>query len=137
MAPGFAPDGGRDPRISLDSYRPPQAGQPPASKVLSHQGLPSSKRTSFKTGFTFFFFFICTFHDQCITRTNSFRTKPQHRVSWRHPRSKHWHQLDLILVRRAAIKSVLHTRSYRSADCDTDHSLVCCKIRYRPLLGVL
>ena len=74
---------------------------------------------------------LCTFHDLCIT--NSFvRTKSQHKVSWRHPRSKHWHQLDLILVRRAAIKNVLHTRSYHSADCDTDHSLVCCKIRMQP-----
>ena len=53
-------------------------------------------------------------------------------VSWRHPRSKRWHQLDLILVRRTAIKNVLHTRSYHSADCDTDHSLVCCKVRLHP-----
>ena len=30
----------------------------------------------------------------------------------------HWHQLDLIIVRQAALKSVLHTRSYHSADCD-------------------
>ena len=37
-----ASDGGRDFRISLDSYRPPQAGQPPASKVLSRHSLPSS-----------------------------------------------------------------------------------------------
>ncbi|PFX21557.1 hypothetical protein AWC38_SpisGene13952 [Stylophora pistillata] len=60
------------------------------------------------------------------------RTKPQHKVSWRHLRSKHWHQLDLILVRRTTIKNVLHTRSYHSADCDTDHSLVCCKVRLHP-----
>ena len=58
---------------------------------------------------------LCTFHDLCITNS-----------LW------HWHQLDLILVRRAAIKNVLHTRSYHSADCDTDHSLVCCKIRMQP-----
>ena len=70
---------------------------------------------------------LCTFHGLCIT--NFSRTKPQHKVSWRHPRSKHWHQLDLILVRRAAIKNVLHTRSYHSADCDTDHSSVFFKIR--------
>ena len=38
----------------------------------------------------------------------------------------------LILVSRAAIKNVLHTGSYHSADCDTDHSLVCCKIRLQP-----
>ena len=74
---------------------------------------------------------LCTFHDLCITNS-FFRTKPQHNVSWRHPRSKHWHQLDLILVRRAAVNNVLHTRSYHSADCDTDHSFVCCKIRMQP-----
>ncbi|XP_076052811.1 uncharacterized protein LOC143032227 [Oratosquilla oratoria] len=53
-------------------------------------------------------------------------------VSWCHPRSKHWHQLDLILIRRSNIKLVQITRTYHSADCDTDHSLVCCKIRFQP-----
>ena len=74
---------------------------------------------------------FCTLHHLCITNTY-FNTKPQHRVSWRHPRSKHWHQLDLILVRRPALKSILITRSFHSADCDTDHSLVCCKMRTKP-----
>ena len=74
---------------------------------------------------------LCTYHNLCITNS-FFKTKPQHKVSWRHPRSKHWHQLDLILVRRTCIKNVLHTRSYHSADCDTDHSLVCCKIKLQP-----
>ena len=58
---------------------------------------------------------LCTFHYLCITNS-FFHTKPPHKVSWRHSRSKHWHQLDLILVRRAAIKNVLHTRSYHNAD---------------------
>ena len=71
---------------------------------------------------------LCTYHDPCIANSY-FRTKPQHTVSWRNPRSKHWQHLDLILVRRAALKNVLHTRSYHSADCNTDHSLVCCTIR--------
>ena len=71
---------------------------------------------------------LCVLHNLCITNS-FFKTKPQHKVSWRHPHSKHWHQLDLILVRHAAIKNVLHTHSYHSADCNTDHSLVCCKIR--------
>ena len=73
---------------------------------------------------------LCTFHDMCIT--NSFLTKPQHKVLWKYSGSKHWHQLDLIAVRRAAIKNVLHTHSYHSAGCDTDHSLVFCKIRMQP-----
>ena len=74
---------------------------------------------------------LCTFHNLCFTNS-FFHTKPQHKVSFRHACSKHWHQLDLILVRRATIKNVLHTRSYHSAHCDTDQSLVCCKIRMQP-----
>lgn len=35
----------------------------------------------------------------------------QHRVSWRYPRSNHWHQLDLILARRSCLPSVQITRS--------------------------
>ena len=74
---------------------------------------------------------LCTYHDLFIANSY-FRTKPQHTASWIHPRSKHWHQLDLNLFRRAALKNVLHTCSYHSADCNTDHSLVCCKIRLQP-----
>ena len=73
---------------------------------------------------------FCTYHGLCIT--HSFKPKFLHKVSWRHPRSKHWHQLDLILVRRAAIKTIPHAWSYYSADCDTDHSLVFCKIKLTP-----
>ena len=53
-------------------------------------------------------------------------------MSWRYPRSKQWHQLDLILARRALLKNFLVTRSYHSADCDTDHSIVCSKLRLEP-----
>ena len=67
---------------------------------------------------------LCTFHDLCITNT-FFSTKPQHRVSWRHPRSKHWHQLDFVITRRSLLSHVLITCTSHSADCDTDHSLVC------------
>ena len=52
----------------------------------------------------------------------------QHRVSWRYPRSNHWHQLDLILTRRSCLPSVQITRSYQSADCDTDPLLVCSQV---------
>ena len=74
---------------------------------------------------------MCSYHDLSITNS-FFQTKPQHKVSWRHPRSKHWHQLDLIITRRSALKGVLLTRTFHSADCDTDHSLVCCKMRLQP-----
>lgn len=74
---------------------------------------------------------MCSHHDLCITNTY-FQCKPQHKVSWRHPRSKHWHQLDMIITKRSALKTVLNSRSYHSADCDTDHALVRCKIRFEP-----
>uniref|UniRef100_A0ABM5FF36 Uncharacterized protein n=1 Tax=Pogona vitticeps TaxID=103695 RepID=A0ABM5FF36_9SAUR len=73
---------------------------------------------------------FCCYYGLCVSNT-FFNTKLQHRVSWRHPRSKHWHQLDLILTRRSSLASVTITRSYQSADCDTDHSLVCSRVKLR------
>ena len=49
-----------------------------------------------------------------------------------HPRSKNWHQLDLIISRREHLNNIRTTRAYHSADCDSDHSLVCTKIQLRP-----
>ena len=74
---------------------------------------------------------FCCHPNLCITNT-FFNTKPQHKVSWRHPRSNHWHQLDLILTRRSDLPSVKLTRTYHSADCDTDHSMVGCRIKISP-----
>ncbi|XP_037804032.1 uncharacterized protein LOC119598476 [Penaeus monodon] len=74
---------------------------------------------------------LCSYQDLCITNT-FFATKPHRRVSWRHPRSRHWHQLDLVITRRPSLNCVLTTRSYHSADCDTDHSMVGSKIRLQP-----
>ena len=71
---------------------------------------------------------FCCYYGLCVTNT-FFNTKLQHRVSWRHPRSKHWHQLDLILTRRSSLPSTTITCSYQSADCDTDYSLVCCRVK--------
>ena len=46
-------------------------------------------------------------------------------MPWRHHWSPHWHQLDPVI-------GVLHTRCYNSADCDTDHSLIASKVRWKP-----
>ncbi|XP_037804507.1 uncharacterized protein LOC119598887 [Penaeus monodon] len=74
---------------------------------------------------------LCSYHDLCITNM-FFATKPHRRVSWRHPRSRHWHQLDLVITRRPSLNCVLTTCSYHSADSDTDHSMVGSKIRLQP-----
>ena len=74
---------------------------------------------------------LCSYRKLSVSNT-FFNTKPRHRVSWMHPRSHHWYPLDLIITRRAQLQSVLTTRRYHSADCDTDHSLVRSKVRLRP-----
>uniref|UniRef100_H3A5L3 Endonuclease/exonuclease/phosphatase domain-containing protein n=1 Tax=Latimeria chalumnae TaxID=7897 RepID=H3A5L3_LATCH len=69
---------------------------------------------------------FCTQNQLCITNSY-FAGKGCHKVSWRHPRSGHWHQLDLVIVKRKDLPSVQKTRTFHSADCDTDHSLIISK----------
>ena len=71
---------------------------------------------------------LCASHNLCVTNT-FFEGKISRKTSWKHPRSGNWHQLDLVLTRLSSLKEILHTRSYQSAECDTDHSLVGCKVR--------
>ena len=74
---------------------------------------------------------FCCFHDLCVIITN-FQNKDRHVASWRHPRSNHWHQLDLVITRADSINNVCNTRAYHSADCDTDHSLVASWVKVAP-----
>ncbi|CAG9138444.1 unnamed protein product [Plutella xylostella] len=71
---------------------------------------------------------LCATHQLCVTNTY-FKNKPAHKVSWKHPRSGHWHQLDLIITRRRDLRDTLNSRAYHSAICDTDHALVIAKTR--------
>lgn len=70
---------------------------------------------------------LCCYHDLSVANTFTNAKLPQ-KVSWQHPRSKHWHQIDLILIKHSSLKLITYTRTLQSADCDTDHSLVCCKL---------
>ena len=70
---------------------------------------------------------FCT--EQQFVITNSiFQQKDSLKTTWMHPRSKHWHLIDYILVRQRDLKDVLHTRVMPSAECHTDHRLVRCKL---------
>lgn len=44
----------------------------------------------------------------------------------------HRYQLDNVIVKHISLKFVLCTRTYHSADCVTDHSIVLSKIRLLP-----
>ena len=53
----------------------------------------------------------CTEHQLSITNT-FFQHKSAHKYSWMHPRSKHWHLIDL------------DTRAMRGESCSTDHIMI-------------
>ena len=74
---------------------------------------------------------LCAQFQLYITGT-FFADKHHRKVSWRHPRSRHWHQLDHIITRRHDLPDVNHTRTFHSANCDTDHSFVCSKFKLTP-----
>ena len=51
--------------------------------------------------------------DNSLSITNTFYNgNDRHKVSWRHPRSGHWHQIDFVITRRDTIGLVKSTRSY-------------------------
>ena len=74
---------------------------------------------------------LWSYHGLCVTNSY-FQTDPQQRVSWRHAWSKHWHLLDMVIVRRTSLKHMILTRSYHSSDCDSNCSQECCKIKLLP-----
>ncbi|BHF74133.1 hypothetical protein SprV_0401721700 [Sparganum proliferum] len=64
--------------------------------------------------------------------TNTFFCLPEReRATWRHPRSRQWHLLDYVLVRRRDQRDVLVTKAIADADGWTDHRLVISKMRIR------
>ena len=70
---------------------------------------------------------LCSEYRLVITNT-LFQLKNKFKTSWQHPRSKHWHLLDYIIVRQADRKEVRVTRAMRGADCWTDHRMIRAKL---------
>jgi hypothetical protein len=54
-----------------------------------------------------------------------------HKYTWTSPDGNTHNKIDYILIDRRRHSSVLDVRSFRTADCDTDHYLVVAKIRER------
>lgn len=70
----------------------------------------------------------CSQHSLIITNT-LFRQPNKLKGTWRHPRSKHWHLIDYVIVRRCDVRDVMITRAVVGSDhCDTDHRLVISKM---------
>jgi endonuclease/exonuclease/phosphatase family metal-dependent hydrolase len=54
-----------------------------------------------------------------------------HKYTWTSPGAKTHNQIGHILVDRRRHSNILDVRSYRGAECDTDHYLVVAKVRER------
>lgn len=66
----------------------------------------------------------CAEFNLFVTNT-MFRQKNKYKTTWQHPRSKHWHLIDYIIVRARDRKDVLITKvAPLTEDCWTDHRLV-------------
>nr|VZI49685.1 unnamed protein product [Spirometra erinaceieuropaei] len=72
----------------------------------------------------------CAEHRLILTNT-FFCLSEREKATWRHPRSRQWHLLDYVLVRRRDQWDVLVTKAIAGADGWTDHRLVIPKMRIR------
>nr|VZI42375.1 unnamed protein product [Spirometra erinaceieuropaei] len=92
--------------------------------ALGHHGL----RGSYDNGLLL----LRTCAEHRLTLTNTFFCLPEReKATWRHPRSRQWHLLDYVLVRRRDQRDVLVTKAIAGADGWTDHRLVISKLRIR------
>nr|VZI36771.1 unnamed protein product [Spirometra erinaceieuropaei] len=75
---------------------------------------------------------LSTCSEHHLILTNTFFCLPEReKATWRHPRSRQWHLLDYVLVRRRDQRDVLVTKAIAGADRWTDHGLVISKMRIR------
>nr|VZH96710.1 unnamed protein product [Spirometra erinaceieuropaei] len=72
----------------------------------------------------------CTEHRLVLTNA-FFCLSEREKAIWRHPRSRQWHLLHYVFVRRREQREVLVTKAIPCADGWTDHRLVISKMRIR------
>ena len=72
----------------------------------------------------------CLEHGLLITNTVS-NLPTRNRTTWVHPRSKHWHLIDYVIMRMRDRQDVRVTKTMCGAECWTDHRLVVSKPKLR------
>jgi len=73
---------------------------------------------------------LCSSYNLLITNT-IFRLPTRKKTSWMHPRSKHWHLIDYVIVRKSDRQDVRVTKAMCGAECWTDHRLITSKMNIR------
>jgi len=70
-----------------------------------------------------------------MVKCTMFPNRNIHKYTWTSPDGKAHNQIDHVLIDRRWHSSVLDVRSFRGAECDTDHYLVIAKVRDRLAVG--
>lgn len=73
---------------------------------------------------------LCSELDLIIGNT-IFQQKDKYKGTWMHPRSKHWHMIDFIIVRKRDMQDLHSVKVMRGAECWTDHRMVRGKLAFR------
>ena len=85
--------------------------------VIGHQGVGNINSSGLRQ------LFHCSELALAITDT-FFQLRGIHKTSWMHPRSKHWHLIDYVIVRRCYLNEEQITPAMRGAECSTDQRII-------------
>jgi len=66
-----------------------------------------------------------------VVKSTIFPHRNIYRDAWSSPNGKTHKQIEQILIEKRWLSNILHVRSCRGADCNTDHYLVVAKVRER------
>jgi hypothetical protein len=66
-----------------------------------------------------------------VVKSTMFPHRNDHKYTWNFPDGKIHNQVERLLIDRRLHSSILDVRSFRGADCDTDHYLVIAKVKER------